>query len=109
MSGREAGSDPLASLWNSLWRDNGTKTRMLPGYFRSCREKFDTEIVEKRNLKGHFPTSGFKEVLTQCSELAGDYLGEVNLQWWKNPKEINYENIKGEHRIYCTTCKELVH
>jgi dimeric dUTPase (all-alpha-NTP-PPase superfamily) len=60
------------------------------------QRKFDTEIVEKRNLKGISPDEWIqKEVLAMLSELA-ELLAEVNFKWWKNPKEINYENIKGE-------------
>ena len=71
------------------------KPDMLQVIF-DLQRKFDTEIVEKRNLKGISPDEWIqKEVLAMLSELA-ELLAEVNFKWWKNPKEINYENIKGE-------------
>lgn len=71
------------------------KLDMLQVIF-DLQRKFDTEIVEKRNLKGISPDEWIqKEVLAMLSELA-ELLAEVNFKWWKNPKEINYENIKGE-------------
>jgi len=60
------------------------------------QKKFDTEIVEKRNLSGISPDAWIqKEVLAMLSELA-ELLDEVNFKWWKNPKEVNYNNVKGE-------------
>lgn len=60
------------------------------------QKKFDDEIVQKRNLTDIAPEMWIqKEILAMLSELA-ELLDEVNFKWWKNPKEINYENIKGE-------------
>lgn len=60
------------------------------------QKKFDDEIVQKRSLTGITPEVWIqKEILAMLSELA-ELLDEVNFKWWKNPKEINYENIKGE-------------
>jgi dimeric dUTPase (all-alpha-NTP-PPase superfamily) len=71
------------------------KMDMLQVIF-DLQKKFDTEIVEKRNLAGISPDQWIqKEVLAMLSELA-ELLDEVNFKWWKNPKEINYENVKGE-------------
>ncbi|MDD3947314.1 MAG: dUTPase [Clostridia bacterium] len=71
------------------------KLDMLQVVF-DLQKKFDTEIVQKRNLEGIAPDVWIqKEVLAMLSELA-ELLDEVNFKWWKNPKEINYDNIKGE-------------
>lgn len=71
------------------------KRDMLQVVF-DLQKKFDTEIVEKRNLKDISPDQWIqKEVLAMLSELA-ELLDEVNFKWWKNPKEVNYENVKAE-------------
>ena len=71
------------------------KLDMLQVVF-DLQKKFDTEIVQKRKLEGISPDVWIqKEVLAMLSELA-ELLDEVNFKWWKNPKEINYDNIKGE-------------
>ncbi|MCL2630593.1 MAG: dUTPase [Firmicutes bacterium] len=62
----------------------------------ALQEKFDNEIVEKRNLQD-IPLDLWlqKETLAMISELA-ELLDEVNFKWWKNPKELNIDNIKNE-------------
>jgi dimeric dUTPase (all-alpha-NTP-PPase superfamily) len=58
--------------------------------------KFDGEIAEKRNLKGITMEEWIqKETLAMLSELA-ELLDEVNFKWWKNPKEVNVNNVKDE-------------
>lgn len=75
--------------------ENNEKLDMLQVIF-DLQRKFDGEIVEKRNLGGIAPDIWIqKEVLAMISELA-ELLDEVNFKWWKNPKELNYDNIKGE-------------
>lgn len=60
------------------------------------QNSFDTEIVEKRGLQDITPDQWIqKETLAMLSELA-ELLDEVNFKWWKNPKEINLDNVKGE-------------
>lgn len=62
----------------------------------ALQRKFDSEIVEKRGLEGISPEKWIqKEVLAMLSELA-ELLDEVNFKWWKNPKEVNYDNVKEE-------------
>lgn len=57
---------------------------------------FDDDVVNNRNLTEITPDVWIqKEVLAMISELA-ELLDEVNFKWWKNPKEVNYENVKGE-------------
>ncbi len=60
------------------------------------QKAFDNEVVEKRNLH-NIPTDEWmqKETLAMISEL-GELLDEVNFKWWKNPKELDYNNIKEE-------------
>lgn len=71
------------------------KPDMLQVIF-NLQHKFDSEIVEKRKLDG-IPVDVWiqKEVLAMLSELS-ELLDEVNFKWWKNPKELNFDNIKGE-------------
>ena len=60
------------------------------------QNSFDTEVVEKRNLQNITPDVWIqKETLAMLSELA-ELIDEVNFKWWKNPKEINYDNVKDE-------------
>ncbi|MDR3185421.1 MAG: dUTPase [Christensenellaceae bacterium] len=60
------------------------------------QKRFDNEIVEKRGLEGITPDEWIqKEVLAMLSELS-ELLDEVNFKWWKNKKEINYDNVKEE-------------
>lgn len=60
------------------------------------QKKFDDEVVEKRNLKDITPDIWIqKETLAMISELA-ELIDEVNFKWWKNKKEINYDNVKEE-------------
>ncbi len=74
------------------------------------QKKLDTEIVETRGLDGISKDEWVqKEVLAMLSELA-ELLAEVNFKWWKNPKEINYDNVKDEivdivHFIASTSLK----
>ncbi len=60
------------------------------------QKTFDDEIIEKRGLDGISPEVWLqKETLAMISELA-ELLDEVNFKWWKNPQELNYDNIKNE-------------
>jgi dimeric dUTPase (all-alpha-NTP-PPase superfamily) len=62
----------------------------------ALQQSFDREVVEKRGLKGITADVWLqRETLALLSELA-ELLDETNFKWWKNPKELNYENIKGE-------------
>lgn len=72
------------------------------------QKSFDSEIVEKRRLTGISTDNWIqKEVLAMLSELA-ELLDEVNFKWWKNKKEINYDNVKGELidilHFFCSMC-----
>ena len=62
----------------------------------SLQNAFDTEIATKRNLQDISMDVWLqREVLAMVSELA-ELLDEVNFKWWKNPKEINLDNVKSE-------------
>ena len=60
------------------------------------QKSFDDEVIERRNLQGISACEWLqKQTLAMVSELA-ELLDEVNFKWWKNPKEINYDNVKEE-------------
>ena len=60
------------------------------------QEKFDTEIIKNRNLENVTPKEWIlKETLAIVSELA-ELISEANFKWWKNEKEINWQNVKEE-------------
>jgi dimeric dUTPase (all-alpha-NTP-PPase superfamily) len=58
--------------------------------------KLDSDIITNRNLSDISAEQWIqKETLAIISELA-ELLDEVNFKWWKNPKELNHDNIKEE-------------
>ena len=60
------------------------------------QKKFDTEVVEKRDLHNITADEWMqKETLAMISELS-ELLDEVNFKWWKNPKTIDYDRVKEE-------------
>jgi dimeric dUTPase (all-alpha-NTP-PPase superfamily) len=60
------------------------------------QEKLDNDIIKNRDLENITKEEWIqKEVLAIISELS-ELLSEVNFKWWKNPKEINYDNVKEE-------------
>lgn len=60
------------------------------------QEKFDTDLAINRNLCDIKPEKWIQmQTLAMISELA-ELLDEVNFKWWKNPKEIDFNNIKEE-------------
>lgn len=60
------------------------------------QKSLDDDIVEKRSLQDITPEVWIqKETLAMISELS-ELLDEVNFKWWKNPKEINLNNVKEE-------------
>lgn len=57
---------------------------------------FDTDLVKNRGLEAVTKDEWVqKEILALMSELA-ELLDEVNFKWWKNKKEVNYDNVKEE-------------
>lgn len=60
------------------------------------QKKFDDDVVQKRGLESITPDVWIqKETLAMISELS-ELIDEVNFKWWKNPKQINYDNVKEE-------------
>lgn len=60
------------------------------------QKAFNDEIDETRDLKGISPDEWIQKLtLATMSELA-ELLAESNFKWWKNPKELNIDNIKEE-------------
>ncbi len=60
------------------------------------QKSFDDELAIRRNL-GDISMEQWiqKETLAMISELS-ELLDEVNFKWWKNPKPVNEDNVKGE-------------
>lgn len=69
-------------------------TDMLKEIFR-LQAKFDQAVIEHRNLE--YPREVWiqKSILAIISEL-GEILDEVNFKWWKDPAEIDQENLREE-------------
>jgi len=60
------------------------------------QKKFDTDVIKNRNLENITPKDWIlKETLAILSELS-ELISEVNFKWWKNEKEINWQNVKEE-------------
>lgn len=58
--------------------------------------KFDAELIERRALHAISREEWIqKETLAMVDELS-ELLNEVNYKWWKNPKPINEDAVKGE-------------
>ena len=56
---------------------------------------FDDKVIEERNLEYDLDTWLQKDILAMLSEL-GELLDETNFKWWKNPKALNRDLLKGE-------------
>ncbi|MDD4839789.1 MAG: dUTPase [Clostridia bacterium] len=62
----------------------------------NMQKSFDEDIIKNRHLEGIEATEWLqKQTLAMVSELA-ELLDEVNFKWWKNPKEINTDNVRDE-------------
>lgn len=62
----------------------------------AMQEKFDQDVIKNRHLENIKPEEWIqKQTLAMLSELA-ELLAEVNFKWWKNPKDINRDNVKEE-------------
>ena len=80
---------------------NDNTTQKLEGMDKLQRifymqDLFNSDLVKNRHLE-HITNEEWiqKQTLAMISELA-ELLDEVNFKWWKNPKELNYDNIKEE-------------
>ena len=61
----------------------------------AMQKKLDDDIQKNRNLDFSMEEWIQKETLAMLSELA-ELLAEVNFKWWKNPKEVNIDNVRDE-------------
>ena len=61
----------------------------------SMQKALDDEIVRLRKLDYPMDVWMQKEVLAMVSELS-EVLDEVNFKWWKNPKPLDDDAIRGE-------------
>lgn len=63
----------------------------------AMQKLLDDDIKEKRKLEGKYTDEEWiqKKVLATISELS-ELLDEVNFKWWKNPKEVDPNLVKGE-------------
>ena len=60
------------------------------------QNKFDSDVIKNRSLENITPEEWIqKQTLAIISELA-ELLAEVNFKWWKNPKEVDANNVKEE-------------
>ena len=59
------------------------------------QESLDSDIASRRNLSYSREEWMQKEVLAMISELS-EVLDEVNFKWWKNPKPVDDDALKGE-------------
>lgn len=61
------------------------------------QKMLDDDIKQKRNLEGKYSDEEWiqKKVLATISELS-ELLDEVNFKWWKNPKTVDPNLVKGE-------------
>ena len=61
----------------------------------TMQKALDDDIVRLRSLDYPMDVWLQKEVLAMISELS-EVLDEVNFKWWKNPKPLDEDAIKGE-------------
>ena len=62
----------------------------------AMQKALDDDIQKNRHLDGISMEEWIqKETLAMLSELA-ELLAEVNFKWWKNPKEVNIDNVRDE-------------
>lgn len=62
----------------------------------SLQAKFNDELIERRHLEGISNEQWIQmQTLAMLSEMA-ELIDEVNFKWWKNPKPVNPDNVKGE-------------
>ena len=62
----------------------------------AMQKTLDDDIQKNRHLDGISMEEWIqKETLAMLSELA-ELLAEVNFKWWKNPKEVNIDNVRDE-------------
>lgn len=62
----------------------------------ALQQKFDDYVISERNLN-HITREEWiqKQTLAMMDEL-GELINEVNYKWWKNPKIVDDDKVKGE-------------
>ena len=75
------------------------------------QKQFDKELEENRNIHDISIDEWVqKGVLALIAELV-EVVNEVNYKWWKNPFEINMDNLKEEMidvlHFYISTCLKI--
>ena len=62
----------------------------------AMQKALNDDIIARRHLEGISDTEWIqKQTLAMLSEMA-ELLDEVNFKWWKNPKEVNIDNVRDE-------------
>jgi len=62
----------------------------------ALQKRFDDFVAESRGLDKSNPEKWIQRtVLAMISELS-ELLDEVNFKWWKNPKPVDHDALKGE-------------
>ena len=80
----------------NVWSCDGVEEMDKLDVIFKLQESLDNDIIKNRNLENITKEEWIqKEVLAIISELS-ELLDEVNFKWWKNSKEINYQNVKEE-------------
>ena len=59
------------------------------------QKALDEDIMERRNLDFPYEVWMQKDILACMDELT-ELLNELNWKWWKNPKTLDTDAIKGE-------------
>jgi dimeric dUTPase (all-alpha-NTP-PPase superfamily) len=62
----------------------------------ALQQRFDDSLITQRGLEDITPEEWIqKETLAMMSELA-ELIDEVNFKWWKNPRPVDNDRVKGE-------------
>ena len=62
----------------------------------ALQDRFNSELIERRHLEGIGREEWIqRQTLALMSELA-ELIDEVNFKWWKNPKPVDEDAVKGE-------------
>ncbi len=62
----------------------------------AMQKAFDDEVIEKRHLDGITRDVWIQRTTLAMMDELAELINEVNYKWWKNPKPVDDENIKGE-------------
>lgn len=59
------------------------------------QKEFDDKVAKERNLT-HSKEEWVQKFCLAIIDEVGELLNETNYKWWKNPKEINDDDLKEE-------------